>query len=192
MAATTAETESLDSAMSRKRRPSNVHELQAGPHIRRMSRMEPRPSVQYNRRMSYASRSSISGSWAGMHMKPTTRLANTYHMAPKPEEKFNASTAERIMAGVMQSYLAGEKYDKFLCTNLAKNLADVIKDRMKDQSFSPRYKYVCLVTIGQKKDQGMAVSSRCVWNTDTDNYASATFSKGDLLAVATLYACYFE
>jgi hypothetical protein len=55
-----------------------------------------------------------------------------------------------------------------------------------------RYKYVCVVTIGQKKEQGMAVCSRCVWNTETDNYASASFSRGDLLAVATLYATYFE
>lgn len=187
------ETESIESVtMSRKRRQSNVYDLQAGPHIRRMSRLEPRHSVQYSRRMSYASRSSVSGSWAGMHMKAHTRMANTYQMAPRPEEKFNSIAAERIMTGVMQSYLAGEKYDKLLCTNLAKNLADVIKDRIKDQSFSPRYKYVCVVSIGQKKDQGMAVSSRCVWNTETDNYASASFSKGDLLAVATLYACYFE
>lgn len=156
-----------------------------------MSRVEPRGSVQYNRRMSYASRSSVSGqSWGGP--KHQVKVGNTYRMAPRPDEKFNSTAAERIMSGVMQSYLDGEKYDKFLCTNIAKNLADVIKDRMKDQNFSQRYKYVCVVSIGQKKDQGMAVSSRCVWNTETDNYASATFSKGDLLAVATLYACYFE
>ena len=126
------------------------------------------------------------------HMKPLTKLANTYRMAPRPEEKFNSSTAKRIMSGVLQSYLEGERYDKNLCTSLAKNLADVMKERMKDQGFSCRYKYVCVVTMGEKKEQGMAVCSRCVWNTDTDNYASASFSKGNLFAVATLYALYFE
>lgn len=132
-------------------------------------------------------------SWSGLGgMKPVTRMANTYRMAPRPEEKFNASTAQRIMSCTLQSYLEGERYDKNLSISLSKTLADVIKERMKDQGFSQRYKFVCLVTMGEKKDQGMAVCSRCVWNTDTDNYASSSFTKGDLFAVATLYALYFE
>ena len=43
--------------MSRKRQASTVHDV-SGPTIRRMSRMESRPSIQYpSRRMSFASRS---------------------------------------------------------------------------------------------------------------------------------------
>ncbi|KAL8597850.1 hypothetical protein ACOMHN_061383 [Nucella lapillus] len=181
-------------AMSRKRRPSQAPDL-AGPSIRRMSRLEARASIQYgpSRRMSYASRSSISGlSWGMGPMKPQMKLANTYRLGPTADEKFNSASAGKMMTGVLQSYLEGERYDKTLSISLSKNLAEVIKERMKDQGFSQRYKYVCVVTLGEKKDQGMAVCSRCVWNTETDNYASASYTKGNLFAVATLYALYFE
>ena len=39
----------------------------------------------------------------------------------------------------------------------------------------PRYKIVCQVTLGQRKDQGMRFCSRCLWDTNTDNYATASF-----------------
>ena len=138
-------------------------------------------------------RSSISGlSWGAGQTKPVTKVANTYRMSPKADEKFNASSVRHIMVSVMESYLEGENYDKFLTTNLTKNLADVIKERMKDLGFSSRYKYVCLVTMGERREQGLAISSRCIWNTDTDNFATATLNKGNLYAVATLYALYYE
>ncbi|XP_076462333.1 dynein light chain Tctex-type protein 2B-like [Babylonia areolata] len=183
--------------MSRKRRPSNVSNQPdtSGPMIRRMSRLEARPSIQYgpSRRMSYASRSSISGhSWIMGPMKNQQKLANTYRMGPNAEEKFNAAKASKQMQSTLSAFLESEKYDKTLSVSLSKNLAEVIKDHMKDMGFSHRYKYVCMVTMGELKEQGMTVCSRCVWNTDTDNMASATFTKGDLFAVATLYALYFE
>nr|KAG5709544.1 hypothetical protein BaRGS_001594 [Batillaria attramentaria] len=171
-----------------------------GPNIRRMSRLEPRGSIQYggaNRRMSYASRHSsgtISGlSWGALGgFKAQPKMANTYRMAPESSERFKAGTAERIMTGILESYLDGEKYDKTMCVSLSKSLSDVIKERMKDQGWSPRYKFVCVVTLGEAREQGLAVSSRCMWNTDTDSFASANYKKGNLFAVATLYALYFE
>lgn len=189
----------MQDSMSKKRRLSNqqlVDGATTGPNIRRMSRLDARQSVQYgfsNRRMSLASRhSSFSGYSLGQGGKPITKVANTYRLEPEKEERFNASSAEKVMKGVMTSYLEGEKYDKNLCTNLSKNLSDVIKERIKDMGFSARYKYVCMVTMGEVKGQGIAVSSRCVWYTDTDNYASVTYTHGNLFAVATLYAVYFE
>lgn len=40
----------------------------------------------------------------------------------------------------------------------------------------PRYKVVVQVTLGQMRDQGVRVASRCLWDTAHDNYASASFS----------------
>lgn len=189
-----------EAAMSKKRRPSMQGGPEAsmsttGPTIRRMSRLEQRMSfAAANRRMSHVSRlSSVSGVSIGIAgFKHQNKIANTYRMQPEKEERFNAAAAEKLIKSVLTRYLDGEKYDKMLCTSLSKNLSDVIKDRIKDQGFSPRYKYVCLVTMGQVKEQGMNIASRCLWSTETDNYASATFTKGDLFAVATLYALYFE
>jgi len=55
-----------------------------------------------------------------------------------------------------------------------------------------RYKYVVLVTIGQKAGQSCDISSRCCWNTDYDTVASATFGTEMLYAVAIVYAIYYE
>ncbi|XP_041360099.1 dynein light chain Tctex-type 5-like [Gigantopelta aegis] len=183
------------------RRMSHIHKdmdgMMAGPYGRRMSRIiEPRPSMQYGasgRRMSQFSRSSISGiSSFGKNIFHSMKMQNTYRMTPDEDEKFNASKAERVMSGVLESYLDGEKYDKLLCVNLTKNLSEVIKDRMKEMGFSMRYKYVCTVTLGENLNQGLAQASRSIWNTNTDNFASASYSKGNLFAVATIYATYFE
>ena len=118
---------------------------------------------------------------------------NTYRLEPKPQEKFNASTAQRIMADFLERHLDGERYDQCRCRNLSKSLADAMVHHMKDQGFSQHYKYVCFVTIGQKKpNQAMQVCSRCLWNDKTDNYASVSYSRGDLFAVAVVYATYRE
>ena len=183
------------------RRMSHIHKemdgMVAGPYGRRMSRIvEPRPSMQYGasgRRMSQFSRSSISGiSSFGKNIFHSMKMQNTYRMAPDEDEKFNASKAEKVMSGVLESFLDGEKYDKLLCVNMTKNLSEVIKDRMKEMGFSQRYKYVCIVTLGENLNQGLAQASRSVWNTNTDNFASASYSKGNLFAIATIYATYFE
>jgi hypothetical protein len=39
----------------------------------------------------------------------------------------------------------------------------------------PRYKLVVQVVLGQSKDQGVKIASRCLWDTETDNHASFFF-----------------
>jgi hypothetical protein len=39
----------------------------------------------------------------------------------------------------------------------------------------PRYKIIVQSTIGQLKDQGVRVASRCLWDTSVDNYAAVNF-----------------
>ncbi|KAK6178832.1 hypothetical protein SNE40_011328 [Patella caerulea] len=174
----------------------NMEGLTTQPNIRRMSRMDPRPSVQYGlsgRRMSHVSRSSISGaSFGAKNLFTQVKVQNTYRLGPDPSEKFNSSQAEKVIKGVLDSYLGGETYDSKLCSNLVQDLSDVIKNRMKDSGFSPRYKFICDVIIGENKNQGISVASRSVWGIDTDNYASASYTKGNLLAVASVFATYFE
>lgn len=167
----------------------------AGPNIRRMSRLDPRPSVQYglaNRRMSQISRTSISGASYGMkHGLLPVKVQNTYRLTAGEDEKFSSSTVARMMTGVMESYLDGENYEPKLSANLAQNLSEVIKSRVKDMNL-PRYKIVCNVTIGQDGNQGMRVASRCLWDKETDGFAEAIYNKGSMYAVATLYAFYYE
>ncbi|CAG5118781.1 unnamed protein product [Candidula unifasciata] len=176
--------------------PREVEGMASGPNTRRMSRMDSRPSFQYGlsgRRMSQFSRSSISGLSFGLRdFKAPVQLQNTYRLGPTPSQTFQPRKAEDVMKSVLESYLGGEKYSTEICSNLVQQISDVIKSKIKDLGFSSRYKYVCLVTIGQNRRQGVAVASRSVWNPETDNFASASFSCGDLFAVANVFAAYFE
>ena len=118
---------------------------------------------------------------------------NTYRMAPQPHEKFNSCTARRVMEDLLRRHIGSDDYDAFRCRNLSKSLASIIVQLMKDQGFSRRYKYVCYVTIGQKKpSQAMRVCSKCLWDAKNDNYASASYDKDGLFAVAILFAAYRE
>lgn len=55
-----------------------------------------------------------------------------------------------------------------------------------------RYKIVSAVMIGEKKDQGIRVGSRCVWDVDRDSYAAVRFESPNLFATATTYAVFYE
>ncbi|KAK7111564.1 hypothetical protein V1264_011174 [Littorina saxatilis] len=124
-----------------------------------------------------------------------TAYENTYRMAPNPEETFRSHVARDLMHDLLRTHLVERSYDKSLSVILTKTLADTIKEKMKLQTFSKRYKYVCLVTIGERnanpQTHGVHVSSRCLWDTDTDNSATASYKSENLFAVATLYALYY-
>lgn len=168
--------------------------LTTNPNMRRMSRFDPRPSVQYGgRRMSQVSRSSVTGSsfaHKNIGLFPV-KLQNTYRLEPDAGEVFKPSTVRNIIQEVLDECLEGEKYNSTQCRNLSQMLTDLIKSRVKDLGYC-RYKYIVTVTLGQDCNQGVQVVSRCLWNKDTDNYAEASFSKNGIYAVAAVYACYFE
>ncbi|KAH3850414.1 dynein light chain Tctex-type protein 2B-like [Dreissena polymorpha] len=163
------------------------------PSKRRMSRFEGRPSVQYSRRMSMVSRSSVTGSSFGIKnigLFPV-KLQNTYKLQPDHSEVFKPESVRVIIQEVLDECLNGEKYKPLQCRSLSQMLTDLIKSRVKDMGFQ-RYKYIVTVTIGQDSNHGVRVVSRCLWNKDTDNYAEASYNKNGLYAVAAVYACYFE
>ena len=56
----------------------------------------------------------------------------------------------------------------------------------------PRYKIVVQVTVGQMKDQGVPVASRCLWDTATDNYTSVEYQNQHLWCSAMIFGLYTE
>ncbi|XP_074650536.1 dynein light chain Tctex-type protein 2B-like [Tubulanus polymorphus] len=157
--------------------------------FRRMSRLA---SVAF-RRLSSIPRQSLSSSRSHemQPQQPLVRLENTYRMQPKSDEKFNSALMERTIKSVLESFLSGETYDASKSSGITRSLTDMIKARIKEIG-SPRYKLVVNVILGEKKDQGIQVASRGVWNAEFDNYASAEYANATLFAVATVYAVYFE
>ncbi|XP_072130739.1 dynein light chain Tctex-type 5 [Mobula birostris] len=116
---------------------------------------------------------------------------NTYKVQPDEGCKFNATKVQKILEAILPSYLADNKYNPVTSVQLVQSLTDHIRLKVKDIN-APRYKLVCNVVLGQLNDQGMQIVSRCLWDTSTDNYVTATFKNSSLFAVATVYGLYFE
>ena len=119
------------------------------------------------------------------------KVENTYQLGPAEDQKFSVVQVEKKISSILNSYLDGEVYEERKCNMLARNLSDVIKARVKDMDI-PRYKIVCLVTMGKLADECLQFASRCVWSAETDNYASKTYRNNSLFCTVVVYGMYFE
>ncbi|KAL8619071.1 hypothetical protein ACOMHN_020769 [Nucella lapillus] len=116
---------------------------------------------------------------------------NSYQMKPQEEERFQACKVRVVMGEVLRKRLEGTTYDPGTCQALAMELSAEIQKRVKDFHWK-RYRVVCHVTVGQQTQQGLQVSSRCVWDHSVDSHASVTFNTKHLFAVAQCFGIYFE
>eukprot|EP00633_Aureoumbra_lagunensis_P004256 CAMPEP_0197312692 /NCGR_PEP_ID=MMETSP0891-20130614/22875_1 /TAXON_ID=44058 ORGANISM="Aureoumbra lagunensis, Strain CCMP1510" /NCGR_SAMPLE_ID=MMETSP0891 /ASSEMBLY_ACC=CAM_ASM_000534 /LENGTH=127 /DNA_ID=CAMNT_0042800053 /DNA_START=14 /DNA_END=394 /DNA_ORIENTATION=+ len=103
----------------------------------------------------------------------------TYAMKPGEDEKFYPSKAKAICEDILRTTLAGQEYDEELAKEWVTNIGNDIKDKVKTLNI-PRYKVICQITIGQVRDQGVSIASRCLWDVAHDNYASVNFSNDSL------------
>ena len=124
----------------------------------------------------------------GKH-KTKVLYENTYKL--EPERKFKASEAQTIIREELEAQLKEEPYDPKASAQMAKTLAEIIKNRVKELNYE-RYKIACIVTIGQLAEQGLMMASRCCWDSTKDTFASGSFKNKTLYAVATVYAAYLE
>lgn len=121
--------------------------------------------------------------------KPRLTYENTYQLEPK--EKFQASKVREIIEDVLKSTLKDDAYDPKACRQSVKTLCEIIKGRVKELKYE-RYKIVVTVSIGQLKDQGFRMGSRCCWDAKMDTYATASFRNKSLFAVGTVWGVYYE
>ena len=56
----------------------------------------------------------------------------------------------------------------------------------------PRYKIIIQTVIGQKLEQLLRITSRCLWDPKTDNMLSVNYESKDMVAVVTVYAVYLD
>ncbi|EGD72396.1 hypothetical protein PTSG_00416 [Salpingoeca rosetta] len=121
--------------------------------------------------------------------RPVTPLENTYQL--DPDKKFSESAVTAIIREVLEGQLEEEKYDARATRQMSKTLSTIITNRVKALEYT-RYKIVTVVALGEAADQGVTVASRCLFDKDKDNFASASYRNSNLYAVATVYACYYE
>lgn len=97
---------------------------------------------------------------------------------------------KEIIQECLQEKLTGRQYEGEKCAEAARKLSETIRDRLKALNYE-RYKFAVQVMIGERRDQGVRMGTRCFWDSNTDNQASATFFNDHIFCVATAYAVYF-
>lgn len=122
---------------------------------------------------------------------PTRVLENTYKLGPEDGTKFNQQKAEQIIHNVLNMYLKDRVYDEKKFPQLCKTLSDLIKERVKLSGLR-RYKVVAYVMVFENKTQGVHYTSRSLWETNLDNFATVKYNGSDFIAIGTIFATYYE
>ncbi|XP_038568510.1 dynein light chain Tctex-type protein 2B-like [Micropterus salmoides] len=100
--------------------------------------------------------------------------SDTYLIRPNHQHKFKPAVVKECIRETVREQLSGMRYDPEQVPELSRSLADCIKGKVKNAGFD-RYKIVVQVVIGEQRGQGVKMSSRCLWDSDTDNYAEDVF-----------------
>jgi len=115
--------------------------------------------------------------------------AALYQLEPVYAAKFKESEARDIVQAVLKRRLAGVAYHADTTSTWAREIADEIKQALKEKDWQ-RYKYIVHVVIGEQKGEGIKVACRCFWDSNTDGFAKATFQSRSVFAVASVYGVY--
>ncbi|KAM9762535.1 dynein light chain Tctex-type protein 2B [Menidia menidia] len=116
--------------------------------------------------------------------------SNTYIIRPNYQQKFKPAIVKEYVREILREKLSGELYDPENVAELTRSLADCIKDKVKTAGFE-RYKLLVQVVIGEQRGQGVHMSSRCMWDADTDNYVEDVFMNDSLFCVVAVFGSYY-
>jgi tctex1 domain-containing protein 2 len=88
--------------------------------------------------------------------------------------RFSPSVVKKIIEDVLKGTLEGKTWNGEEETVWTVSISEQIKQKVKELDY-PRYKLVVQVIIGENKLQGVRIASRCLWDHETDNLATAAF-----------------
>eukprot|EP00397_Hematodinium_sp_SG-2012_P044388 GEMP01049566.1.p1 GENE.GEMP01049566.1~~GEMP01049566.1.p1 ORF type:complete len:124 (+),score=20.26 GEMP01049566.1:65-436(+) len=114
---------------------------------------------------------------------------NTYVVQPEYKNKFRPGPIKEIMQEVLKGKLEKATYHAEQTNILTKQVADEVKERIKELSL-PRYKIVVQVVIGEQRGQGVRLGHRCFWDSSTDAFATESYCNETLFCVVTCYGVY--
>ena len=90
------------------------------------------------------------------------------------KEKVPISSMKEILKITLEDKLTNLIYDNDKCDEIVKSLTNDIRIKLKGIGYD-RYKFVVQVLLGERREQGIRMGTRCFWDSNTDNQASETF-----------------
>ncbi|RLV71543.1 hypothetical protein DV515_00017339, partial [Chloebia gouldiae] len=88
-----------------------------------------------------------------------------------PAGRFPVAAVEEILRDVVGSALRERRYEPGPCREAAKDIAEI----------------VVVAHVGQLGGQSLQISSRCLWDPQSDTFSSYVFKNTSLFAVANVY-----
>ncbi|XP_017888493.1 tctex1 domain-containing protein 2-like isoform X3 [Ceratina calcarata] len=116
--------------------------------------------------------------------------ADVYQIRPQLYDKFKPLSAKEVIHNVLFDQLSAKTYNAEEAIQWTNNIADTIREKVKELKFN-RYKYIVNVVLGQQHGAGVKMGTRCIWDAEADTYAYDSFSNDTIFCVATVYAVYF-
>jgi tctex1 domain-containing protein 2 len=113
----------------------------------------------------------------------------SYAVRPHFRKKFRPLQVTEIIQQALNEKLMHQKYHVDKASKWTKELSETIKTKLKELDWD-RYKYVVQVVIGEQRGEGIKMGTRCFWDSDTDNFAKATFMNDSLFAVGVAFGVY--
>ena len=133
-----------------------------------------------------------------------TVLSNVHNIGPLDHGPFHTSRAEKLMRAVLEEKMKGcdardeqgrlsWEYEMDECADIATDISQACHDQVKPMmGEAPRYKLIFQAAVGENHGQCVRMASRCLWDKDTDNSATATWTNGKTYTVATCFALFVE
>ncbi|KAL2609851.1 hypothetical protein R1flu_028424 [Riccia fluitans] len=106
-----------------------------------------------------------------------------------PKSRFFPGKAKEMISAILREKLSGATYDADTAPMMVRDITDAIKTKLKDMNLE-RYKLVVQAVLGEQRGQGFQMSCRCFWDSNTDNYAHASFTNDSIFCVAGAFAMY--
>lgn len=115
----------------------------------------------------------------------------SYPMKPRPGSKFMKPQVEKVVEQIISQKIGTKRYDYQEALQTSKDLSNDIQDAVKHLGYE-RYKLVVQTFVVEACQQGMRISSRCLWDPEVDNYAEYTYSNGHMHVTAIVFGLYWE
>ncbi len=164
-----------------------------------MSGVDVSPALQVSSSVNFASDAAASSAASASVLHSPTQSSSpvieywepSYRTRPSDASKFIPRPVEAIIREVMERHLRSAIFDDAACKVRALELCSEIKERVKALNL-PRYKVVLQSVLGEVKGQGAYIASRCLWDTETDNYAAFSMKNASLFCVIMVFGLYLE
>lgn len=128
---------------------------------------------------------------SGSTHKKNIQLENTYKLAPDHVYHFVPHKVQNVAQNVLEEILKDKEYDPTTVPALVKRIVEKTKERTKELKML-RHKIVVHAVVGERGEQSLKATSRCLWNDKFDSHTSAEYQNKHLFAVVTVYGIFFE